>query len=44
MELELKKLLFDKPNSKDILLLAAKLETKADFILSRDIKKLKGIW
>ena len=44
IEQELIKLLFDNPNSKEILLLATKLESKADFIISRDIEKLKGIW
>ena len=43
-ELNLIKLLFDEPNSKDILLLATKLESKSNFILSKDIKKLQGIW
>ena len=43
-EQKLIKLLFDNPNSKEILLLATKLESKADFIISRDIEKLKGIW
>ena len=43
-ELELVKILFDKPKSKDILLLATKLESKSDFVLSRDIEKLRGIW
>ena len=46
MEIEqnLIKLLFDKPNSKDILLLATKLESNSNFSLSKDIEKLKGIW
>ena len=46
MEIEQKliKLLFDKPNSKDILLLATKLESNSNFILSKDIQKLQGIW
>ena len=43
-EQKLIKLLFDKPNSKDILLLATKLESKSNFILSKDIEKLQGIW
>tara|TARA_Y100001933_G_scaffold94387_1_gene95304 strand:- start:295 stop:849 length:555 start_codon:yes stop_codon:yes gene_type:complete len=43
-ELNLIKLLFDEPKSKDILLLATKLESKSNFILSKDIKKLQGIW
>ena len=43
-ELKLLKLLFDNPNSKDILLLATKLESNSNFILSKDIKKLQGIW
>ena len=44
IEQELIKLLFDKPNSKDILLLATKLESNSNFILSKDIEKLQGIW
>ena len=46
MEIEQKliKLLLDKPNSKDILLLATKLEGNSNFILSKDIEKLQGIW
>jgi hypothetical protein len=43
-EQKLIKLLFEKPNSKDILLLATKLESNSNFILSKDIKKLQGIW
>ena len=43
-EQKLIKLLFDKPNSKDILLLATKLESISDFIISKDIEKLQGIW
>ena len=43
-EQKLIKLVFDKPNSKDILLLAKKLESKSNFILSKDIEKLQGIW
>ena len=43
-EQELIKLLFENPNSKDILLLATQLESKSDFILNRDIEKLKGVW
>ena len=43
-EQKLIKLLFDKPNSKDILLLTAKLESNSNFILSKDIEKLQGIW
>jgi len=42
--LTLKELLLDKPNSKDILLLATKLESDSNFIFSRDIEKLQGIW
>ena len=46
MEIEQKliRLLFDKPNSKDILLLVTKLERKSNFIFSKDIEKLQGIW
>ena len=43
-EQKLIKLLLDKPNSKDILLLATKLEGNSNFILSKDIEKLQGIW
>ena len=43
-EKQLIKLLLDKPNSKDILLLAIKLENESNFILSRDIQKLQGVW
>ena len=43
-EKKLIKLLFDKPNSKDILLLATQLENYSDFILNQDSKKLQGIW
>ena len=41
-EQKLIKLLFDKPNSKDILLLATKLEGNSNFILSKDIEKLQN--
>ena len=46
MEIEQKliKILVDKPNSKEILLLATKLEGNSNFILSKDIEKLQGIW
>ena len=42
MEIEQKliKILVDKPNSKEILLLATKLESNSNFILSKDIEKL----
>ena len=40
-EQKLIKLLLDKPNSKDILLLATKLEGNSNFILSKDIEKLQ---
>ena len=43
-EQKLIKLLFEKPNSKDILLLATKLEGNSNFILSKDIEKLQGVW
>ena len=43
-EQKLIKLFLDKPNSKDILLLATKLEGNSNFILSKDIEKLQGIW
>tara|TARA_Y100000589_G_scaffold150509_1_gene143594 strand:+ start:266 stop:823 length:558 start_codon:yes stop_codon:yes gene_type:complete len=40
----LNKLLHEKPNSKEILLLAKELESESKFKLSRDIENLKGIW
>ena len=40
-EQKLIKLLFENPNSKDILLLATKLESNSDFILGKDIKKFR---
>ena len=43
-ELQLINSLFDKPNSKNISLLATKLEGESNFILSRDIENLQGIW
>ena len=43
-ESKLLKILFEKPNSKDILSLALKLENKSNFNLKSDIDKLKGIW
>tara|TARA_B100000614_G_scaffold111997_1_gene100477 strand:- start:56 stop:613 length:558 start_codon:yes stop_codon:yes gene_type:complete len=43
-EQKLIRLLFNKPNSKDILLLVTKLESKSNFIFSKDIEKLQGIW
>jgi len=43
-EQKLIKLLIDKPNSKDILLLAKKLERNSNIILSKDIEKLEGVW
>ena len=43
-EYKLLKILFEKPNSKDILLMALKLENKSNFNLKSDIEKLKGIW
>ena len=44
IEKQLIKLLINKPNSKDILLLAAKLERLSNFVISKDIENLKGIW
>jgi len=43
-EKKLIKLVIDKPNSKNIFLLATKLESKSNFILNKDIEKLQGIW
>ena len=36
--------LIEKPNSKDILSIAMKLESKSKFNLKRDIEELRGIW
>ena len=43
-ESKLLKILFEKPNSKDILSMAIELENNSKFNLKRDIKKLEGIW
>ena len=43
-ESKLLEILIEKPNSKDILSMAMKLESYSKFNLKRDIKKLKGIW
>ena len=43
-ESKLLKILIEKPNSKDILSMALKLENFSDFNLKSDIEKLKGIW
>ena len=43
-ESKLLKLLNEKQNSKDIFLLAMKLESNSKFNLNLDIKKLQGIW
>ena len=43
-ESKLLKLLFEKPNSKDISSMAIKLESNSKFNLKSDIEKLKGIW
>ena len=43
-ESKLLKILIEKPNSKDILSMAMKLENNSKFNLKRDIKKLRGIW
>ena len=43
-ESKLLKILIEKPNSKDILSMAIKLESISKFNLNRDIEKLKGIW
>ena len=44
IESKLLKILVDKPNSKDILSMAIKLESNSKFNLKNDTKKLKGIW
>ena len=44
IESKLLKILIEKPNSKDILSMALKLESKSNFSLKNDIEKLKGIW
>ena len=43
-ESKLLKILFEKPNSKDISSMAIKLESNSKFNLKSDIEKLKGIW
>ena len=43
-ESELLKILIKKPNSKQILSMAIKLESNSKFNLNSDIEKLKGIW
>ena len=43
-ESKLLEILIEKPNSKDILPMALKLEINSKFSLKSDIKKLKGIW
>ena len=43
-ESKLLKILTEKPNSKDILTMALKLEINSNFNLKSDIEKLKGIW
>ena len=43
-ESKLLEILVEKPNSKDILSMAMKLESKSEFTLKRDIKKLRGVW
>ena len=43
-ESELLKILIGKPNSKDILSLALKLESNSNFNLKSNIEELKGIW
>ena len=44
IESKLLKILIEKPNSKDILSMALKLESNSNFNLKSDIEKLKGIW
>ena len=43
-ESKLLKILFEKPNSKDISSMAIKLESNSNFNLKSDIEKLKCIW
>ena len=43
-ESKLLEILIEKPNSKDILSMAMKLESNSNFNLKSDIEKLKGIW
>jgi len=43
-ESKLLKILFEKPNSKDIFPMALELENNSNFNLKSDIEKLKGIW
>jgi len=43
-ESKLLKILIEKPNSKDILSMALKLESNSNFNFQSDIEKLKGIW
>ena len=43
-ESKLLEILVEKPNSKDILSMAMKLESKSKFNLKSDIEELKGIW
>ena len=43
-ESELLKILIEKPNSKDILSMALKLEKNSNFNFKSDLEKLKGIW
>ena len=44
IETKLLKILNEKTNSKNILSMAIELESKSNFNLKRDIKKLEGIW
>ena len=43
-ESKLLKILIEKPNSKDILSMALKLESNSNFNLKNDVEKLRGIW
>ena len=43
-ESKLLEILIEKPNSKDILSMAMKLESKSTFNLKSDIEELRGIW
>ncbi len=44
LEEELLELILSRPNAKNIEIIANELELNSDFVLSRDIENLKGIW
>ena len=44
IEEQLLELLILRPNSRKVEILAKELENKSDFLLSKDIDKLKGVW